>query len=108
MFGDLGARDFGVEVLCGACHDRLYAYVNLKSEIIMEVDGYHHVEGEPWEIDKFEESKCLLSGIANRSNWDTLYRIGRALARHRKVTINQPGKDPMIIACDGNTEVTVN
>ena len=103
-----GARDFGVEVLCGACRDRLHAFVNLKSEIIMEVDGYQHVEGEPWDMDKFEESKCRLYGKATRSTWDTLYRIGRALARHGTVTINQAGKEPMIIVCDGNTEVTIN
>ena len=54
----------------------------------VDVDGYYPEEGEEFDPEAWEGHQCCMDAPALRSNWKILYRIGRALIRHGRITLS--------------------
>lgn len=97
-----GSRTIDLEMMGGVYRDHLLAGIDRDGNIDIEVDNYHPDPEESWDAEEWEEHKCFLTGKATRHNWKILFGIARVLVRHGRVTINQPGREPIEAACDGS------
>ena len=85
----------------GISLEHMFGYVDDEGKLYIEVDNYDPTPPEVWDPDQWEEHKCFMEAPPTRENWKILYAIARGLVRHGKVTVKQPGKPPIDVACDG-------